>query len=115
MREIFFKELAYYLKDARLYLGFVFIVLTMGVGGLLYGRHYVDSISEYSKTVAVEDEKVRDLSYRLAELAVVHGASILNIPHDPCYIHVGALYWPDLVNYRCPGTIDIHDINIIIA
>jgi len=69
MREIFFKELAYYLKDARLYLGFIFIILTMGIGGLLYGRHRLDSMAEYSKAVAVEDEKVRDLSYRLAEMA----------------------------------------------
>lgn len=69
MRDLFFKELAYYLKDARLYLGFVFIVLTMGVGGLLYGRHHVEALSEYSKALAVEDEKVRELSFRLSELA----------------------------------------------
>lgn len=69
MKHIFLKEIASHLKDARLYLGFVFIVLSMGIGGLLYGRHYLDSVSEYSKAVAVEEEKVRDLSFRLSELA----------------------------------------------
>jgi hypothetical protein len=39
MKDIFIKELLYYIKDARLYLGFVFIMIPMGVGGLLYGLH----------------------------------------------------------------------------
>ncbi len=69
MREIFLKEITYYLKDTRLYLGFVFIVLSMGVGALLYGRHHRDAVTEYSKAVAVQDELVRELSSRLAELA----------------------------------------------
>jgi ABC-type transport system involved in multi-copper enzyme maturation permease subunit len=69
MRHLFLKEVASYLKDARLYLGFIFIVLAMGVGGLLYGRHHQDSLSEYSKALAVEEEKVRSLSFRLSELA----------------------------------------------
>jgi ABC-type transport system involved in multi-copper enzyme maturation permease subunit len=69
MKNIFLKEISYYLKDARLYLGFTFIVLSMGVGALLYGRHYIDSLSEHSKAVSIQDEKSRDLSYRLSELA----------------------------------------------
>lgn len=69
MKEIFLKEITYYLKDTRLYLGFVFIVLSMGVGALLYGRHHIDAVTEYSKSVAVQNERIRELSYRLAELA----------------------------------------------
>ncbi len=69
MKDIFLKDISYYLKDSRLYLGFVFVVISMGVGGFLYGRHYIDLVSEYSKTVAIQDENIRALSYRLAELA----------------------------------------------